>query len=69
MGLPFEMKRVEGRKRAFQYVAFQKIMKFANFINGDTAIQWTTLHDMRSILLKISLPLVDDGFVHVYLGM
>ena len=48
MGSPFEMKKFECGKRAFQNVTFQNIMKFANFKNGDTAILWGPLHAMRT---------------------
>ena len=50
MGLPLEMKRLEGRTRAYQNFAFQAIMKFENLKNGGTAIQWGSLNAMKEIL-------------------
>ena len=60
-----DLKDLSAKKQAFQNVAFQKLMKFANLTNGGTTFQWVTLHAMRKICKSFSLPLVDEGFAYL----
>ena len=46
MSLSYEMKRFGGLQQVFQKAASHKIMKFADFKNVGSDIQWGTLHAM-----------------------